>query len=88
MEQARHCLLQVGPMETHVPGGLHRQQARIQHSREQGKTFDGIVSTAETSNAAKKAVNFGTANHVTETTKKMVDSLGGYLDNLAGAVTN
>ena len=42
----------------------------------------------ETSNAAKKAVNFGTANHVTETTKKMVDSLGGYLDNLAGAVTN
>ena len=75
-------------METHVPGGLHHQQARIRHSGEQGKTFDGIVSMDETSNAAKKAVNFGTANQVTETTKKMVDSLGGYLDNLAGAVTN
>ena len=45
----------------------NRRKSEIQG--EQGKPFDGIVSTAETSNAAKKAVNFFTADHVTETKK-------------------
>ena len=70
------------------------QEVYIAHRREvdiwgeQGKPFSGIASASETSNEAKKAVKFGTAGHATELTDEMVDSLGGYLDNLAVTVTN
>ena len=43
---------------------------------EQGKKFGGIASAAETSNAAKKEVNFSNADHTTAITDEMVDSLG------------
>ena len=55
---------------------------------EQGKPFGVISSASETSNAANKALNFGTDNHAMAITDEMVDSLVGYLDNLSGAVTN
>ena len=33
-------------------------------------------------------MKLGTGDHTAALSKKMVDSIGGYLDNLAGAVTN
>jgi len=58
---------------------------------EQGKPFGGSASnpfggTAPAAeNSTAKAVKFGAANQPTD---EMVDSLAGYLDNMAAAVTN
>ena len=64
----------------------NRREAKIWGNQE--KPFSDIASADETSNTAKKAVNFSTSDHATTLTNKMVDSLCGYLDNLSGAVTN